>query len=436
MREIIEKIFLAGVQSVLPEVLIQSQVQLNGELLQIADQSYSLSEFKHIYVLGAGKAAALMAKETEKILGDKITGGHVITKYGHDTDLKRVTLTEAGHPTPDIEGVKGTLKMLDIAQKIGKEDLVVCLISGGASALMADYPEGTTLDDLKLANKLLVNSGADIMEINCVRKHLSNVKGGKLAKTLFPATTTCLILSDVIGDKLDVIASGPTVGDSSTFFEANQVIEKYSLENTFPRSMLDHLKKGLRGVILETTKPDDPIFNNVQNHIIGNNKLALEGAALVASKYGFETHIITDNLHGDYESVGDFILETIMKYPCTPSENKTICLLFGGEPTVKVKGNGLGGRNQHLALYLSTKIDQNKNITLLCAGTDGTDGPTDAAGAVVDQNTVIIAAKKNIDPQGYLLNSDSYHFFRQVGGHIITGNTRTNVMDIVVVLIH
>ncbi len=434
MRKIAEEIFLAGVESVLPEKLIRSQVKLSGDVLQIAEETFLLSDFSHIYVLAAGKAAAMMAKEVENILEEKLYDGHVITKYGHGTELKYLTLTEAGHPIPDAEGVKGTERMLDIARKAKEDDLVTCLISGGASALMADFPKGATLDDLKRTNELLVKCGADITEINTVRKHLSNVKGGQLAKAIYPATTVSLILSDVIGDKLDVIASGPTVGDSSTFKDALTVVEKYSLQNALPDSMLHHLQKGSAGLISEIPEPDNPIFQNVHNYIIGSNIIALENAAKKATEFGFETHVVTDSLQGGYIEVADFILENIDNYRKNKLENP-ICLLFGGEPTVKVSGDGLGGRNQHLALYLSTKIEQTEDITILCAGTDGTDGPTSAAGAVIDKETMRIAARKNVNPLVFLQNSDSYHFFKKIGGHIISGNTKTNVMDIIVVLI-
>lgn len=432
MRKAAEEIFLAGVESVLPKKLIRMQVKLNDGILQIAESLYPLSQFRHIYVLAVGKAAALMAKEIEDILGEEVTDGHVITKYGHGAKLKHLTLTEAGHPIPDAEGVKGTQKIFDIAHKAGENDLAICLISGGASALMADIPETASLDDLKRTNELLVKCGADITEINTVRKHLSNVKGGQLAKAIYPATTVSLILSDVIENKLDVIASGPTVGDSSTFSDALKVIEKYSLEKTLPYSMLSHLKKGLSGLISETPKSDNLIFQNVHNYVIGSNRIALENASQKAREFGFEPHIITDSLQGDFTKVAYYILKEIENHQFN---NKPICLLFGGEPTVKVSGNGLGGRNQHLALYLSTKIDNKKDITILCAGTDGTDGPTDAAGAIIDNKTIAEESKKNIDPQIFLQNSDSYHFFQQVGGHIITGNAGTNVMDIIVVLI-
>ena len=433
MKKIAELIFFAGVNGVLPEKLMQSQVKLSGDLLQVAEKRFPLSRFRHIYVLAAGKAAASMSRGVEKVLGDKITNGHVVTKYGHGMNLNYLTLTEAGHPIPDAEGVKGTQKIVNIARKATEDDLVICLISGGASALMADFPEGVTLDDLKRTNELLTKCGANITEINTVRKHLSKIKGGQLARILFPATTVCLILSDVVGDRLDVIASGPTVGDSSSFADALTIIDKYSLQNRLPSSVLHYLLEGADGSIADTPKPDNPVFQNVHNYIIGSNGIALESSAKKAVELGFETHTVTDSIQEDVTETANFILKTIDNQK--PTGNKPVCLLFGGEPTVKVSGKGLGGRNQHLALYLATKICCKKNISILCAGTDGTDGPTDAAGAVVDYETATKAVEKGIDPNHYLTDCDSYRFFQQVGGHIITGNTGTNVMDIIVAIV-
>lgn len=298
---------------------------------------------------------------------------------------------------------------------------------------MADFPEGVTLDDLKRTNELLTKCGANITEINTVRKHLSKIKGGQLARILFPATTVCLILSDVVGDRLDVIASGPTVGDSSSFADALTIIDKYSLQNRLPSSVLHYLLEGADGSIADTPKPDNPVFQNVHNYIIGSNGIALESSAKKAEELGFETHTVTDSIQEDVTETANFILKTIDNQKS--AGKKPVCLLFGGESTVKVSGKGLGGRNQHLALYLATKICCKKNITILCAGTDGTDGPTDAAGAVVDYETAIKAVEKGIDPNHYLTNCDSYRFFQEVGGHIITGNTGTNVMDIIVAIV-
>ena len=434
MRKIAEQIFLAAVESVLPDRLIAQQISLEGSLLQIAGCTFPLSCNGRVYVLAAGKAAALMAQETERIIGEIITDGHVVTKYGHGSRLNHLPLTEAGHPLPDTAGVKATRQMLVLANQAGKDDLVICLLSGGASSLMADIPEGATLDELIQASDLLVRCGADISEINAVRKHLSGVKGGQLARAAAPATVISLILSDVIGDTIDVIASGPTAPDSSTYADALAVIRKYALEARFPAVLLDHLRRGAAVLLPETPKPGDPLFSHVYNHIIGSNRLALEAAARKAEELGFEARIITDRLQGDYSDVVDLILHTIEE--TAPHDHmKTRCLLFGGEPTLKVTGSGLGGRSQHLALRLATRIAGREGVTILCAGTDGTDGPTDAAGAVVDSHTLSDAEERQIDAADHLSRFDSYHFFRQAGGHIITGNTRTNVMDMVVVLL-
>lgn len=428
-------IFLSAVASVKPKEIIQTQVEWENGLLKIGENSFPTHRYEHIYLLAAGKAAAQMAVAMEDILGEKITEGFVITKYGHAAPLLRSEVIEAGHPIPDAVGVAGMQKLIAIAKKAAEKDLVICLISGGASALMADLPVNITLDELKSTNDLLVKSGADISEINCIRKHLSKIKGGQLAKIIYPATTLTLILSDVVGDKVDVIASGPTAPDSTTFSDAVAVVDKYSLTTLLPKNIVNHLLTGKAGEIPETPKSNDPVFQKVHNLIIGNNKKALEAASKKAEQLGFESYIITDALQEDFLTVAKLIIEKITDFQ-TKATQQPVCLLFGGEPTVKVTEKGAGGRNQHLALYLASRIQEMKGVTILCAGTDGTDGSTDAAGAVIDYNTYQSAKNRNINPDTYLTAFDSYHFFKAAGGLLTIGNSGTNVMDLCVVLIN
>lgn len=435
MKAVAEEIFLSGVENVLPDKMIQAQVKVIDNVIHFADTQICLDKVNHIYVLGAGKASALMAKGLEDVLGERITEGHVVVKYGHACTLNYIRVSEAAHPTPDSNGIQATKDILDLARKATKDDLIICLISGGASALLADCPEGSKLDDLILLNELLLKCGADIKEINTVRKHLSNVKGGQLASAIYPAKSISLILSDVIGDSMDVIASGPTCSDSSTFEEALQVLVKYKLLKKCPSSMIEYLTSGFMKLIPETPKPGDPIFKNAKNIIIGSNKKALEAAGRKAYEFGFNSRILTSELNGDLVKAADFVMDSAFEIQNDPLIKKPVCLLAGGEPTIKVTGSGLGGRNQHFALYCASKISEKKGLTILCAGTDGNDGPTDAAGAVVDCSTVYDALTGNIDYRHFLETCDSYHFFKQVGGHIMTGSTKTNVMDIVVVLI-
>jgi hydroxypyruvate reductase/glycerate 2-kinase len=435
IRTVAENIFLSGVESVLPDKLIRSQVKLIDNILYITNFQFPLIDFNHIYIIGAGKASALMAKEMETILKGRITKGHIVVKYGHACELEKIIVTEAAHPFPDMNGVLATNEILEIARQANGNDLVICLISGGASSLLADYPEGSTLEDLILMNQLLLQSGADIKEMNIVRKHLSKIKGGQLARIIYPASFISLILSDVICDPIDVIASGITSADSSTFKDALNVIEKYNLLEKFPVPMVQYIKNGILNLVPETPKEGELIFINARNLIIGSNKIALEAASKKALEYGFPSNILTSELDGDLVKAADFVLETAFKIQQDAQIKKPICLLMGGEPTIKVTGKGIGGRNQHFALYCATKLSGKAGLTILCAGTDGNDGQTDVSGAVVDCETVKTALKHNIDPQIYLENFDSFSFFKQIEGHIITGCTMTNVMDLIVVII-
>jgi glycerate 2-kinase len=430
-----EQIFLSSIESVLPDQLIQKQVFIKGFTLFISSHEFPLKDINRIFVIGAGKASAMMAKEIENILGDRITEGHVVVKYDHACELKYLTISEAGHPTPDNNGYLATQKILKIAEKAEEKDLIICLLSGGGSALLTDFPEGATLNDTIITNDLLTKSGADIKEINTVRKHLSNVKGGQLAKAAHPAHLVSLILSDVVSDPLDVIASGPTVPDPTTFNDAIQVLEKYDLLSQIPLPLINHIKKGIGGFYPEPPKPGDSVFNNTNNIIIGSNNIALEAASQKAKTMGLHSIIVTSSLEGDVIKIAEQLIDTALKFQSDVVIKKPCCLLFGGETTIKVNGSGTGGRNQHIALYAALLLNNKTGITFLSGGTDGSDGPTSAAGAVVDSKTVEHAESIGIDSRKYLNDFDSFHFFEKAGGHIITGATMTNVMDVIVIII-
>ncbi len=432
-EEIIE-IYQAGVERVLPLNLVRNSATLNGTLLSCKFISFDLKDLNHIYLLGFGKASAAMAASLEDLLGDRITGGHVLTKYGHAKPLKKCSLTEAGHPIPDQNGVDGSLKIHEFAEMATADDLLIVLISGGGSALLTDLPEGITLEQLADLNKLLVNSGADIQEINSVRKHLSQIKGGQLTRIAYPAKVLTLLISDVASDPLDVIASGPTVADPSTFSDAITVLKKYQLTSSVSEELINHLNKGQSGLLPETVKESDPCLLTCTNIILGNNLTALEGAKSKAEEFGYETIIMTDRLEGDVNCAADYIFSKIGSSIETPGVKKR-ALLFGGEPTVRHLGTGKGGRNQHLALLMAQKLDGIYGITFLSAGTDGTDGPTDATGAICDGATISKAKRLNLNTEQMVHDFNSNPFFEATGGLLRTGPTFTNVMDLIVVLI-
>ncbi len=434
-REIAEKIFMAGVRSVLPEKLITGIMKIDGSVLEINENKIPLDNIKNIYVIGAGKASAAMGHYVESILGDRITGGHIVVKYGYSCKLKKIKVTEAGHPIPDSNGFKATEEIIKLSSQASENDLVICLISGGGSALLADLPEGLLPEELYIVNNLLIRCGASINEINCVRKHLSLVKGGQLTRIVRPAQLATLILSDVTGNPLEVIASGPTVPDPSTFSDALKVIDDYNLTADITSGVLNYLKDGSNGIHPETPKPGDPLFSGTLSILAGTNQIALKAAKAQAVNMGFKTYIIDTELHGDVENVSESVISTAISFKNNNDIQKPVCLLYGGETTVRINGNGKGGRNQHLALLAAMRLKNLPGFTLLSAGTDGTDGPTDYAGAVVDSETVRKAISLNEDPENYLYEFNSYNFFKRCGGQIITGPTYTNVMDIVVILV-
>lgn len=435
-KYIARTIFLAAVEAVHPYALIRNNILIADGYLTVAGQSISLSDINHLYVIGAGKATAAMAKAVEDILGNLISGGVILVKYDHTVPLRYISTVEAAHPVPDRNGVEGTIQLLELVNKATANDLVIALISGGGSALVIDLPSGCTLEELQSCFDVLLRCGASIEEINTVRKHLSGVKGGQLAKAVYPARLMSLILSDVIGDPLDVIASGPTVADPTTFTDAWYVMKKYDILNRISSNIRLHLEQGLQGMIPDTPKPADSIFQHMYTHIIGSNAIALEVARKKVETLGLYTKILRADISGNAEEVAIQLVEQARSLISDPAIPKPACILAGGETTVTVTGKGKGGRNQHLVLAAAIQLKPEDTIIILSAGTDGTDGPTDAAGAVVDSLTVGNALMMGIRAEDYLINNDSYHFFKQAGGHIITGPTMTNVMDIMLAIVY
>lgn len=395
-----------------------------------------LSRFRRIFAVGAGKASAAMAQAAEQALGRRITGGWINTKDGHGAPLARITVHEASHPVPDARGVEGARRIAEIAAQAGEGDLLLCLISGGGSALLPLPMPPVTLEDKQETTRLLLACGATIHEINAVRKHLSAIKGGRLARLAWPAHVLSLLLSDVIGDPLDVIASGPTAPDMSTFASAWAVVEKYGLAGKIPAAARELLQQGLAGKVEETPKPDDPCFRRVTNRIVGSNRLAVDAAARKARELGYRPLVLSTTIEGETRDIAAMhaaIAREIVAAgrPARPP----VCVISGGETTVTLRGGGLGGRNQEFALAAAIALEGVPGVLVFSAGTDGTDGPTPAAGAMADGATVSRAAALGLDARRMLAANDSYHFFEPLGDLVVTGPTGTNVMDVRLMLV-
>ncbi len=388
-------------------------------------QRHDFSRFAHIYVVGAGKAGASMAQAAERVLGRRITAGLINVKDGHLAKLRRIELNQCGHPVPDERGVAGAARIAAIATGAGRNDLVLCLISGGASALLPLPVSPITLEEKQQMTRLLLDCGADIHELNAVRKHLSRIKGGQLARLASPARVEALMLSDVIGDDLDTIGSGPTAPDASTFAMVTGIFEKYGLTGSIPPSIAGRIASGVRGEIAETPKAGDPCFARVRNSIVGSNRLALAAAARRARDLGFRTTVLSSAIEGETREIAR------MHAAIARDARPGTCIVTGGETTVTIKGSGLGGRNQEFVLAAAIDIAGRPDIVVLSAGTDGSDGPTGAAGAIADGDTV----RRNPEAARYLAANDSYHYFESLGDLVITGPTNTNVMDIHVILV-
>ncbi len=419
-----------------PEQIIKSKLLLKNSTLHVNGHSFDLRKFRNVYVLGGGKASGLMAEALEQILGEYVTNGLVNIPHGSKPDTKIIKLHDASHPVPDETGVEGTRRMLEIAEQAKEDDLVVCLISGGGSSLMP-LPRGkiSIADKRELTNALL-KCGATINEINTVRKHISDFKGGWLAKKAYPATILNLILSDVMGDPLDFIASGPTVPDSTTFSDAVKVLKKYGLWDKAPTSIKEVLSDGKKGIIPETPKADDEAFKKVYNVVIGNNRFASLAALERLKSEGLNALLLTASLEGEARHIG--IMLASIAHEVSMSGNpiqKPAGIVAGGETTVTVTGKGLGGRNQELALAASLKLKGIDGVVIASLSTDGIDGPTDAAGAIVDGKTLARAAKIGLNPEEHLADNNSYNFFSKLDDLVFTGPTGTNVNDISIIVI-
>jgi glycerate 2-kinase len=434
-------IFSKALSAVDPSKILKDRIRIQGNRLSIkmegdSEKVFDLNAFDKILLVGSGKASNAMAHAIEEIFGDRLTKGVITTKYGHLLPLKKTKIIEAGHPIPDQKGYEGAKKIQRLLKESGPNDLVIFLLSGGCSALLP-FPAGhIDLKEKQEATQLLLDCGADIKEINTVRKHISTIKGGWLAKWAYPSTVIGFILSDVVGDQLDVIGSGPTVPDPSTFEEAWEILKKYDLLNEIPFSIQKHLRSGKEGKVEETPKPGEVVFEKVYNSLIGSNILALLEAKKEAESFGLNTVILSSSIEGETREAARF--HTAVAKEVISSGNpipRPACIFSGGETTVTIKGNGLGGRNQEFVLAGALEISGIEKVVILSGGTDGTDGPTDASGALADHTTVQRAKTMGLNPRVHLEKNDAYSFFQKLGDLLITGPTHTNVMDVRILMV-
>jgi len=428
--------FEAALNAVNPRKLIKSKLSLQNAVLKINNYSFDLTKFRNLYVLGGGKASGAMAEALEEIMEDHITEGLINVPCGSSYVTNRIKFHETTHPIPNDEGVRGTQLMLKIAEKATKDDLIIFLVSGGGSSLMPLPREGITIDAKINLTETLLKSGATINEMNTVRKHISAFKGGQLAKIGYPATILNLILSDVVGDPLENIASGPTVPDFTTFSQAIKILKKYYLWIETPESIKNVLLKGKKGLIRENPRESDRIFNKTQTVIIGNNRTASLASYRAFKNEGLNTCLLTSTLEGEAKNVGTIlasIANEILNFE-NPLK-KPAGVIVGGETTVTVMGKGKGGRNQELALAAAIKLKVINGISIASMSTAGIDGPTDAAGAIIDGHTLKRAEEKGLNPEIFLSNNNSNEFFSNLGDLIFTGPTSTNVNDISLIIV-
>jgi hydroxypyruvate reductase len=428
-------ILSAALEAVDPYHAVQQALRRDGNRLWLGNREYDLAEIERIFVVGAGKAGAPMARAVEDVLDDRLEPARtaVNVKRGHAEPTRLVQLREGGHPIPDQDGVVGTERIVDLARQAGPRDLLLCLISGGGSALLQLPVAGVSLADTQQLTESLLRAGATIDELNAVRKHLSQVTGGHLARLAQPARVASLLLSDVVGNPLDVIASGPTAPDESTFQQAWAILERFGLwaDRALPASVREHLDRGRRGLLSDTPKADAPLFKRVQNLVVGSNEAAALAAVGEAERRGFNCLLLSTFVEGEAREVARVFAALAREVNAHGRPlARPCCLLAGGETTVTVRGQGRGGRNQELALAAALKLAGLPDVLLVALATDGNDGPTDAAGAVADGSTLARAAQLGLDPQRALADNDAYPFFDALGDLLLSGPTNTNVNDL------
>jgi glycerate 2-kinase len=427
-RQAAQAIWQAALGAGAVEPLLRRALHVQGTRLTAVDRSWDLDALSRVIVLGCGKAGAAMARGMEALLGDRIAEGFVVVKDGYTSPTSGVRLAEAGHPVPDARGQAAAIRLLALAESAGRDDLIVFLVSGGGSALTPAPAPGLSLEDKQAMTGLLLAAGATINEVNAVRKHVSRLKGGQLARAASPAPVLALILSDVIGDPLDVIASGPTAPDPTTFADALKILARRGVLDRVSTSVRSRLEAGRRGEVAETPKPGDPLFERVSNQIVGNNAIIIEAAVARARALGYEPHVLTRELQGEARQVAADLVEQGRRL------RPPACLIAGGETTVTVRGRGLGGRCQEFGLAAALAVRPGEDLAVLAAGTDGTDGPTEAAGALIDGSTVPRGRAAGLDAHHALDDNDSHPYLRASGDLVVTGPTNTNLLDLYLVL--
>ncbi len=450
LRRDVREIYEAALRAANASSAVGRHLTRSGDELIAGTRRYAIGSGRRVVLVAVGKAAPQMARAVEAVVGESLAEALIVTKYGYATGYgsgwsagvestgsspgsRRYAAMEAGHPVPDEESVRAGSAVVALLERLKSEDLLIVAVSGGASALLCAPVEGISLAAKQQTTDLLLRTGADIQALNCVRKHLSLLKGGNLAARANGAEVLGLILSDVVGDSLDVIGSGLTAPDRSTFKQAVEVLRRSDAFSDFPEEVRRHLERGAAGDVPETPKPGDRAFERTHNSIVGSGRLALAAAAAEAKRLGYRAKVISSTIQGEARDEARRYAANILEAEHSAA-GLPVCLLLGGETTVNLSGDGKGGRNQEFALAAAIAIENERNIVCLACGTDGTDGPTDAAGAIVDGATVRRGRELGLEAAEYLVRNDSYHFFDRLGDLVKTGPTGTNVMDVTIML--